>query len=61
MRHPSKPSVIGIHNASGMTWHMIKTDGSTQDVVPDASVQLVPGTTIDFGASRAKVRVAAER
>jgi DNA-binding helix-hairpin-helix protein with protein kinase domain len=59
VRHPSKPSVIGIHNASGVTWHMIKTDGSTQDVVPDASVQLVPGTTIDFGASRAKVRVAA--
>ena len=59
VRHPSKPSVIGIHNASGVTLHMIKTDGSTQDVVPDASVQLVPGTTIDFGASRAKVRVAA--
>jgi len=60
VRHPSKPSVLGIRNASEQTWHMIKASGSTQDVVPNTSVQLVPGTSIDFGTSMAKVRVATE-
>ena len=58
--HPSRPNILGIHNTSGQTWHTIKIDGSTQEVAPNTSVQLMPGVTIDFGTSRARVQVATE-
>ena len=51
-RHPTDPRVWGLRNLSKNIWKVGKVNGDVIEVYSKQSLSLVPGTQIDFGASK---------
>ncbi len=55
--HPANPGIWGLKNLSQDKWFIAAADGSVKDVVPERSVTLAVGTTIQFGEIVGEIRV----
>lgn len=59
-RHPTQPGLVGLANRSSRPWRSSRASGGPVEVPPGAIVGLAPGIVIDFGTSKAAVRVTNE-
>ncbi len=54
VKHPQR-DVWGLRNMSATTWHAIVPGRGPVEVPPDRAIAMVPGTTVDFGATSGRV------
>ena len=54
-RNPKQPTILGLKNLSRHAWYATTPQGQRRKIDPGRSIQLAPGTTIDFGSESGRV------